>query len=642
MNDKDLLVENVLSAKPSSDKTVQDRLAALRNDKINKPVIYIGTGTCGMVAGAQETLDAIRKYLEEKRIETRIIEVGCIGLCSYEPIVDVQLPGKNRISFRNITAGKVESLLDDIFNGVVPGEDVIGQFTNELHNAWEGVSNLDKLPFFAMQKRIVLRHCGIIDPVSIEEYIARGGYATYLKCIRNYTAEKICEKVDESGLRGRGGGGYPTGKKWLAANNAVSDQKYLICNAAESDPGAFMDRAVIEGDPHMLLEGIAIAAYAVGATKAYIYVMAEYDLAWKRLKAAISQMKEYGLSGYNIYGSGVDLQINLIKGPGAFVCGEETALIKSIEGKRGMPEPKPPYPATEGLFRKPTVVNNVETLANVQFILNHGPQRFSEIGTATSKGTKVFGISGKSMINGLVEIPMGTRLRDIIFKIAGGIQEGREFKAVQIGGPSGSCIPMQQLDLQVDYESLWSAGAIMGSGGMVVMDENTCMVDMAKFFMKFLNQESCGKCIPCREGTRRIHEVLESITRRPSGESGHETLERFKGIMQLEGLAEVIRDTSLCGLGQTAPNPLISALRWFREEFEEHIFDRKCRAGVCKELRVYYIDVEKCTGCVACLRKCPTNAIVGQPRQPHFIVEDKCIGCGMCFEVCKFVAVEVK
>lgn len=643
MNDKQFLIEEVLPGKSLfPDRKVSEHLSLLRNEKVIKPVIYIGTGTCGKVAGAGQTLEAINKYLEEKEIQASVIEVGCIGLCSYEPVVDVQLPGKARISFRNIMAPMVESLLDDVFNGEIPFDLVIGQYRNDLHNPWDGVSSLDRLPFFSMQRRTVIKNCGIIDPGSINEYIARGGYQTYLKCIRNYTSEKLCELIDESGLRGRGGGGYPTGKKWMIANGTVSDQKYLICNAAESDPGAFMDRSLIEGDPHLLLEGIAIAAYAIGATKAYIYVMAEYHLAWSRLRTAIDQMKDYGLQGYNVFGSGVDLQLILVKGPGAFVCGEETALIKSIEGKRGMPESKPPYPAIEGLFRKPTIVNNVETLANVPYIMKHGPQQFFEIGTPNSKGTKVFALSGKTVITGLVEVPMGTTLRDIIYRIAGGIQEGKELKAVQIGGPSGSCIPPHMLDLQIDYESLWDSGAIMGSGGMVVMDENTCMVDMAKFFMNFLNKESCGKCIPCREGTRRIHEVLESITRRPQSESGHETLERFKGIMQLEGLAEVIRDTSLCGLGQTAPNPLISALTWFREEFEEHIFDRKCRAGVCKELRVFYIDVDKCTGCVACLRKCPTNAIVGQPRQPHFIVEDKCIGCGLCFDVCKFVAVMIK
>jgi len=643
MDVRQFLLDKVLAVKADvNQREVVDFLAKIRHETITKPVVYVGSGTCGKVAGADATLRAISRYLEEKNIIAEIVQVGCIGLCSYEPIVDIQLPGKARISFRNITDEFVEPLLDDIFNSEVPVENVIGQFNISRYSQWDNVPFLNDLPFFKLQHRIVLANCGISNPFSISDYIARGGYQTYLKCIRNYTAEKICKVVDQSGLRGRGGGGYPTGQKWNLAHNTVSDQKYLICNAAESDPGAFMDRAVIEGDPHLLLEGIAIAAYAIGATKAYIYLMDEYSQAYFMLEQALSQLKDYGFTGYNVFDSGVDLKINLVKGPGAFVCGEETALINSIEGKRGMPKPKPPFPAIEGLFGKPTVINNVETLANIPFILRHGPQHFSEVGTSEARGTKVFAISGKAMITGLVEIPMGTKIRDIIFKIAGGIKDGKDFKAVQIGGPSGSCLPSQQLDLQVGYESLWNEGAIIGSGGMIVMDEDTCMVDMAKFFMNFLQKESCGKCIPCREGTRRIHEILENITRRPTGESGFEVLERFKGIMQLADLSEVIRDTSLCGLGQTAPNPLMSAMKWFREEFEEHVFDRKCRAGVCKELRLFYIDVDTCTGCVACLRKCPSNAIVGQPRQPHFIVEDKCIGCGICFDVCKFVAVKLK
>ncbi|HPT13677.1 MAG TPA: NADH-ubiquinone oxidoreductase-F iron-sulfur binding region domain-containing protein [Bacteroidales bacterium] len=643
MDVRDFLISEVLTSKsPVTAHSINGRLAEIRRDRISRPVIYIGTGSCGLVAGAGNTLKTVKEYLGEKSIDAEIVEVGCIGLCSAEPLMDVQIPGKSRISFNNVDSTMVEPILDDIFNGIVPADNVLGQFLNPLHEAWNGVEDISRLPFFRYQHRIVLANCGKSDPQSISGYIARGGYSTYLKCLNNYTAEKVCDIIDESGLRGRGGGGYTTGRKWKTAHNSVSDQKYLVCNAAESDPGAFMDRAIIEGDPHLLLEGIAIAAYAIGATKAYIYIMADYQQAIKNLKLAIAQMKEYALSGYNIFRSGTDLQINVVVSPGAFVCGEETALINSIQGKRAMPAPKPPYPAIEGLFRKPTVINNVETLANVPFILRHGPQAFNSIGTANSKGTKVFAVTGKSARTGLIEVEMGTTLKDLIFKIAGGIKNEKHFKAVQIGGPSGSCVPEQQLDLPVDYESLWEAGAIMGSGGMVVMDENTCMVDMVKFFMNFLQQESCGKCIPCREGTRRIHEILENITRRPPSESGHEVLERFKGIMQLEGLAEVIRDTSLCGLGQTAPNPLISAMKWFRDEFEEHVFDRKCRAGVCKELRVFYIEVDKCTGCVACLRKCPTNAIVGQPRQPHFIIEDKCIGCGICYDVCKFVAITIK
>jgi NADH:ubiquinone oxidoreductase subunit F (NADH-binding)/Pyruvate/2-oxoacid:ferredoxin oxidoreductase delta subunit len=643
MDEKQFLIEKVLGSKSDlSQKEIIDFLANIRHETVIKPVVFIGSGTCGKVAGAVDTYSAVTKYLEEKNISAEVIKVGCIGLCSYEPIVDIQLPGKARISFRNITFDLVESLLDDIFNSEVPQENVIGQFSSLRYNKWDNVQFMSELPFFKNQLRIVLANCGISNPNSIADYISRGGYQTYLKCIRNYTAEKICNIVDQSGLRGRGGGGFHTGQKWMIAHNSVSDQKYLVCNAAESDPGAFMDRAVIEGDPHLLLEGIAIASYAIGATKAYIYVMDEYSQAYFMLNQALSELKDYGFTGYNIFDSGIDLKISLVKGPGAFVCGEETALINSIEGKRGMPRPKPPFPAVEGLFGKPTVINNVETLSNIPFILRNGPLRFNEIGTIDAKGTKVFAVSGKAMITGLIEVPMGTKIRDIIYKIAGGVKDGKDFKAVQIGGPSGSCLPANQLDLEVGYESLWKEGAIIGSGGMIVMDEDTCMVDISKFFMNFLQKESCGKCIPCREGTRRIHEILENITRRPSGESGHDVLERFKGITQLADLSEVIRDTSLCGLGQTAPNPLMSAMKWFREEFEEHVFDRKCRAGVCKELRLFYIDVDKCIGCVACLRKCPSNAIVGQPRQPHFIIEEKCIGCGTCFDVCKFVAVKLK
>ncbi len=424
------------------------------------------------------------------------------------------------------------------------------------------------------------------------------------------------------------------------AYNEKSDQKYLICNADEGDPGAFMDRAVIEGDPHRLIEGIAIAAYAIGASKAYVYIRAEYPLAIERLKEALSQARELGLLGENIHDSGYNLDIIIKMGAGAFVCGEETALIHSIEGKRGMPRPRPPFPVVRGLFGMPTVINNVETLANIPGIINEGPAAFAAQGTKNSKGTKVFALSGKVKLTGLVEIPMGTPVREIIFKIAGGIPNGKKFKSVQIGGPSGGCITEENLDISVDYESLLAAGAMMGSGGLVVMDEDTCMVDVAKFFMDFIQRESCGKCIPCREGTRRMLEILEGITQKPNG-SGTEALERFKGVMQLEKLGKVIKETSLCGLGQSAPNPVLSTLRWFRHEYEEHIFERKCPAGVCTQLRAYAIDPDKCTGCTLCARKCPTSAIIGSKKAPHYIVESKCIGCGSCEEVCKSEAIFV-
>ncbi|HAN75656.1 MAG TPA: NADH-quinone oxidoreductase subunit F [Planktothrix sp. UBA8402] len=559
MDEKQFLIEKVLSVKADlSIREVSDSLALMRHDSVNIPVVYIGSGTCGKVAGAEATLQAIANYLEEKKIKAEIVEVGCIGLCSYEPLVDIQLPGKSRISFQNITHELVEPLLDDIFNSEVPFGNVLGQFNNKRHNKWDNVPVIDELPFFKLQHRIVLANCGISNPDSLTDYIARGGYQTYLKCIRNYTGEKVCNIVDQSGLRGRGGGGYLTGQKWITAQNTVSDQKYLICNAAESDPGAFMDRAVIEGDPYLLLEGIAIAAYAIGATKAYIYVMDEYSQAYLMLNQAISQLKDFGFIGYNVFNSGVDFKITLVRGPGAFVCGEETALINSIEGKRGMPRPKPPFPALEGLFGKPTVINNVETLANIPFILRHGPQRFNEIGTPEARGTKVFAISGKAMITGLVEVPMGTKIKDIIFKIAGGVKDGRDFKAVQIGGPSGSCLPASQLDLPVGYESLWNEGAIIGSGGMIVMDEDTCMVDIAKFFMNFLQKESCGKCIPCRTGTVQLYQMLTKILNKQATTAD---------IEKMKLLSEMVKATSLCGLGQTAPNPVLSTLRYFPEEY---------------------------------------------------------------------------
>ncbi|MFH1120325.1 MAG: NADH-ubiquinone oxidoreductase-F iron-sulfur binding region domain-containing protein [Bacteroidota bacterium] len=636
---RDLLL---LNHQPENPGEFEDHLSRLKRDKVAKPVIFVGTGTCGMIAGAGETLEAIKIYLNEKNIDAEIVQVGCIGFCVHEPLVDVQLPGKRRISFSRITAIKVEALLDEVLNAAVPDENVLGQYSHAHHEAWENVRLLSEMPFFRLQNRLVLRNCGIINPFSIEEFIARGGYKSLTRVLRNYSSEKVCEIVEESGLRGRGGGGFLTGKKWKAALNTPDDERFMICNGDESDPGAFMDRSLFEGDPHTIIEGVAIAAYAINARKAYIYVRAEYILAVERLRLAINMATEAGFLGHNILNSGYSLAIQVREGAGAFVCGGETALISSIEGKRGTPRPKPPFPAVRGLFGKPTVVNNVETLANIPAILEHGPAWFSGIGTDTSKGTKVFALAGKINTTGLIEVTMGTSLKDIIYHIAGGIRDGKRIKAVQLGGPSGSCLPEQALEVRVDYEALAEAGTIMGSGGLVVMDEDTCMVDISKFFTDFLQRESCGKCIPCREGSRRMHEILENITRRPANETGHETLERFKGVMQLGNLAEVIRDTSLCGLGQTAPNPLISALRHFREEFEEHIFDRKCRAGVCKDLKVYYIDIDKCTGCTACARKCPTTAIIGSQRSPHFIIEDKCIGCGICYDVCKFVAVFVK
>ena len=616
------------------------KVTELRRENPARPVIYAGAGTCGLAAGIGKTLEVVREYLKANKIDAEIVEVGCIGYCAVEPMLDIQLPGRNRVCFQEATADAAVAIMDSMFKAEVPlKEKALLQFDGTGSKKWSNVPLMSEHPFFAKQKRFVLKNCGIIGPNSIEEYVARGGYGAFLKTIHTMTPKQLGEAVTISGLRGRGGGGFPTGKKWSIALAQESDQKYIICNADEGDPGAFMDRAVIEGDPHRVLEGMAMGAYAIGASKAYVYIRAEYPLAVKNLKIAIEQARAFGLLGENIYGSGFDLEIMVKMGAGAFVCGEETALMHSIEGRRGMPRPRPPYPAVKGLFGKPTVINNVETFANVPEIMTQGPETFAAIGTKGSKGTKVFALSGKVNRTGLVEIPMGTTVREIVFDIGGGIENGLAFKAVQIGGPSGGCISQANIDIEVDYETLKSVGAIMGSGGLVVMDEKNCMVDVAKFFMEFIKKESCGKCIPCREGTKRMLSILRTITRSRKSEKDRDALARFQGIVELESLAQVIRETSLCALGQTAPNPVLSTLRWFRDEYEAHIFDRKCPAGACTEMLEFSIDQNKCKGCTMCARGCPTQAIVGKPKLPHYIVAEKCISCGNCRTVCKFKAV---
>jgi NADH:ubiquinone oxidoreductase subunit F (NADH-binding)/NAD-dependent dihydropyrimidine dehydrogenase PreA subunit len=630
-------------------RAARERAEYLRRERLLRPAVFIGTGTCGLGAGAGRVLEAVRGWLAEKKVEADVIEVGCVGLCTSEPLVDIQLPGRTRLSYGLVKEDKVGGLLEAVMAGAPPAEGLVGQYRGPatppaavaLRQLWPNVPYMDEHPFLAPQTRRVLANCGLIDPSNIDEYLAGGGYRALAGALRNHTPSEICDLVEKSSLRGRGGGGFPTGAKWKVALHTANEQKYLICNADEGDPGAFMDRAVIEGDPHRLLEGMAIAAYAIGASKAYVYIRAEYPLAIRRLTAAISQAQAAGFLGGNILDSGFSLAIAMKQGAGAFVCGEETALIASIEGRRGMPRPRPPFPAVRGLFDRPTVINNMETLANVPAIVANGPEWFSAVGTKTSKGTKVFALSGNVQRTGLVEVAMGTTMREIVFDIGGGIPGGKEYKAVQIGGPSGGCIPAQHLDIQVDYESLKTVGAMMGSGGLVVMDSDTCMVDVAKFFMDFIHRESCGKCIPCREGTRRMLEILERITHGRRGETGMDALQRFQGVMYLNRLAEVIKDTSLCGLGQTAPNPVLSTLRWFRPEYEAHIYERRCPAGACRELLTYRIDAEKCKGCTVCASKCPAEAIMGARKSPHYIVSDKCIGCGACRETCKFDAVAV-
>ena len=640
---KAYLTEKVLlfgsdTLQPETEKILKQ----VRREKPDNPVIYVSSGTSSIIAGSEGTCSAAEAYIKENSLNASLVRVGCNGPANFEPLLCIHLPGRNKLFFRNITEERVEPLLNGVFHNEINADDLAGQTGTRGFEYWSGIPFMEELPFFSAQKRVILDNCGCYDPESIEEYIARGGYRSYVKAIRNYTYEEVCDIIELSGLRGRSGGGYLTGLKWKHALNTSSGTRYLICNAKESDPGAFTDKTILESDPHRLIEGIAIASYAIGSSNAIVFIRSGSDHARKKLQMAIDKARDYGIIGNNIFSSGYSLDIVIRKEPGAFVCGEETALINTLEGKRGMPQLKPPYPTTSGLFGKPTVINNVETLMNVPLIMQNGPEWFRTLGTENSPGTKVFAIAGKGRMSGVIEVEMGTTLRKILEEIADGIKEGKEFKAIQLGGASGSFITGENLDIPVDYESLKEKGIGMGAGGFVIIDDNTCMVDLVRYYMEFIRNESCGKCIPCREGTGRMLEILESVIRKPMNEESGTTLERFKGVMQLETISAVMKDTSLCGLGQTAPNPFLSALRNFRDEFEEHIFDRKCRANICRGLRTFSIDVEKCTGCTACAAKCPVNAIYGTRLQPFFIVEDKCIGCGICFDICKFSAINVK
>ncbi|HIU35821.1 MAG TPA: NADH-quinone oxidoreductase subunit NuoF [Candidatus Fimenecus excrementigallinarum] len=578
--------------------------------------IVVGAGSCGIAAGAQKVYDALEKALPEN---ASLSITGCNGMCFCEPIVDVYDDEKNLTRLVRVQAADAPRILE-----AVGKEDLSG--VADLVIAKEDAQFLEK------QTRIALRHCGVLNPESIAEYEAAGGYTAIRRALFESTPEAVIEEIKTSGLAGRGGAGFPTWFKWNAAREAKGEEKYLICNADEGDPGAFMDRAVIEGDPHGLIEGMLIGAYAIGAKEAIVYVRAEYPLAIKRLQKAIEQATEKGYLGEHIFGSAYSCTMRIKAGAGAFVCGEETALIESLEGSRGMPRLKPPFPAEAGYWHKPSNINNVETFANVPWILENGGAAFAAMGTEGSKGTKVFALTGKVRRGGLVEIPMGKTLRDVIFDIGGGIRDGKRFKAVQMGGPSGGCIPESLLDTVIDYKALGATGAIMGSGGMVVMDESTCMVGMAKFFLDFTAKESCGKCVHCRIGTKRMLEVLTRITE-GEGKPGD--------IELLEELCAGVKDGALCGLGQTAPNPVLTTIRYFRPEFEAHIRDKKCPAGECTALVTYSIDPDKCVGCTKCARNCPVGAISGEVRKPHTIDPQLCIKCGKCAENCNFGAVEV-
>lgn len=589
--------------------------------------VLICGGTGCTSSGSVKIAKRLQEEIDKNGLtdEVMVVRTGCFGLCALGPIMIVYPEG----TFYSMV--KEEDIAEIVSEHLLKGR-IVTRLVYDETVAEKEIKSLKETDFYKKQHRIALRNCGVINPECIDEYIGRNGYEALGKVLKTMTPDDVIQVILDSGLRGRGGGGFPTGKKWQLARNLVkdADQKYVCCNADEGDPGAFMDRSVLEGDPHVVIEAMAIAGYAIGATQGYIYIRAEYPIAVQRLQIAIDQAREYGLLGKNIFDSGFDFDLDIRLGAGAFVCGEETALMTSIEGNRGEPRPRPPFPAESGLFKKPTVLNNVETYANIPQIILNGADWFASMGTEKSKGTKVFALGGKIHNTGLVEVPMGTTLREVIYEIGGGIPNGKAFKAAQTGGPSGGCIPAEHLDIPIDYDNLIAIGSMMGSGGLIVMDEDNCMVDIAKFFLQFTVDESCGKCTPCRIGTKRLYEMLEKIT------SGNATMEDLD---KMEKLCYYIKNNSLCGLGQTAPNPVLSTLRYFKNEYIAHVKDKRCPAGVCQDLLTYKIIDLRCKGCTACARGCPVGAISGTVKQPHSIDTTKCIKCGACMAKCKFGAI---
>ncbi len=626
------------------DQLGQNGLESLYPERIK---ISVGMATCGLATGAQAVFDQFEKILEQTGFIAVLSKTGCLGFCQREPIVDLFIPGMPRLTYVEMTPETVDVFMDALKNGEIPKDNLLCRHDKELllddvFREYDLTDKQDELsvtplyedvPFFAKQQKIALRNCGIIDPGSIGEYIARGGYRALFKVLGGMTPEALIDEVKSSGLRGRGGGGFPTGLKWQFTRKTEATDRYIVCNADEGDPGAYMDRSILEGDPHSIIEGMIIGGYAIGASTGFIYCRTEYPLAIERLKAALDQAHENSLLGKDIFGSGYSFDIQIREGSGAFVCGEETSLMHSIEGVSPEPGNRPPFPSESGLWEMPTNINNVETWANIPAIILKGSSWYSSIGTEKSKGTKVFSLVGKVRNNGLVEVPMGITLREIIYEIGEGIPDDKKFKAVQTGGPSGGCIPSELLNLPVDYERLAEAGSIMGSGGMVVMDEDTCVVDIARYFLEFTNDESCGKCTSCREGSELMLKILSRITTGDGKPSDVDFL--------LE-LGEAVKDSSQCGLGQTLSNPVLSTIKYFRDEYDAHIEKAVCPAHVCKALVVYRIDADACTGCTLCARNCPSDAITGKVKEPHTIDSDKCTRCGFCYDVCKFNAIIVE
>ncbi len=626
----------------SVEKLVKVRASAQTSFYPEKVKISVGVGTCGLANGAGDILASIKDEISRLGLDVTVRGTGCVGFCEMEPIVDVLMPGLPHVFYHHMTSEKARELVQSLAEGKVrpdlalmrmDEDQLFSRIDRPLTGGLKGLDDVptaEQVPFYRSQVKIASCNCGFIDPHDINEYIATGGYSSLAKVVTEMTPEAVIDEVERAGLRGRGGGGFPTGKKWRICRSQPGQEKYVFCNGDEGDPGAFMDRCIMEGDPHSVLEGMAIGAYAIGAARGYIYVRGEYPLAVSNLNIALEQARSLGLLGEDILGSGFNFDVGIIRGAGAFVCGEETGMMASVMGHIGTPRQRPPYPAEAGLWEKPTNINNVETWANVPVIIDRGADWFAGVGTEGSKGTKVFSLVGKVRNTGLVEVPMGTTLREIVYDIGGGILKKRRFKAVQTGGPSGGCIPESLLDLPVDFDKLQEVGAMMGSGGLIVMDERTCMVDVAKYFLHFLVDESCGKCVACREGVFQMYKILERIV---AGDG------RAGDIDLLQELCSYVKDTSLCQLGGTAANPVLSTIRYFRDEYEAHIERKKCPAGVCRALVTFSIDEDNCKGCGVCIKSCPSDAITGEKKQPHRITPDKCVACGVCYEDCPFDAI---